>query len=123
MQLPRFAVVALCAVVSASVNATSKSDGGALLATCGSAVRAMDKLPGSTEPYDSGYCFGFIHGMLDVSRSAEAQGLQSCPPAGVTVGQVTRVVVDYVHTHPEQRHMPDTQLAIVALKSTYPCPS
>lgn len=119
--MKRFLVVMMLSVVGvANVEA---ADGNKLLPACESAVRAMDN-PNAVVDYYAGYCQGLISGVMDVSNSNSNQPLlRSCPPGNATLGQATRIVTRYLRKHPEQLHMLDTQLVLMAIQATYPCKS
>ena len=60
-----------------------------------------------------GMCLGFILGVADA--------LHFCIPTGVNSGQVKDVVTLYLRDHPEQRHLPASDLVTAAIKEKFPC--
>ena len=48
--------------------------------------------------------------------------LRFCPPTDITLGQVVRIVVDYMAAHPEILHQDFRGIATDALRAAWPCP-
>jgi hypothetical protein len=84
-----------------------------LLAGCRAAVGDKDSAP----PVELGTCVGVVMG---VWMTAGVAGL-ACSPNGVTLGQVLRVVVQFIDARPARMHEQLTNLALEALISTWPC--
>jgi len=59
---------------------------------------------------------GYVIGVYDT-----LQGVTHCPPAGITAGQVTDIVKNYLEVNPETRHNSADRLIGIVLKSTWPC--
>jgi Ssp1 endopeptidase immunity protein Rap1a len=72
----------------------------------------------TTLTFRQGVCIGTVVGVAfgsDLLRN-------SCiPSAGVTEGQIVRVVITYIHRHPERMHEDFKQLALEALHEAWPC--
>ncbi len=47
--------------------------------------------------------------------------LKICPPRGTTLGQATRMVVNYMDAHPERLNEDFRIIAIDALRAAWPC--
>ena len=79
--------------------------------------------------FGSGLCIGYVMGLSDGIAVQQDLLLNKprilwqniCRPEGVTSGQLRDVVVKYVEDHPEKRHEPVWLLAIVAMRSAWPC--
>lgn len=72
--------------------------------------------------FNSGYCTGYISGVYDVLSAGDSViGWRSCPPLGVTVGQVTDVVKAWLEARPEKRHLAASSLVANALAEAFPC--
>ncbi|WP_425495018.1 Rap1a/Tai family immunity protein [Pandoraea commovens] len=68
------------------------------------------------------FCLGFISGVVNganVMQTREQRVI--CVPSGVTVGQLTDIVVRALRTHPESRHMDAGFLTLVGVATTFPC--
>nr|WP_279577299.1 Rap1a/Tai family immunity protein [Pseudomonas sp. LA21] len=102
--------------------ANAANEGNELLASCGANVAAMDNPDGVLDYYKIGHCQGLIGGLMDVlDRNNSQPLLRSCLPGNVSMGQTTRIVVRYLQDHPEQLHLPDTRLVLMAIQEAFPC--
>jgi hypothetical protein len=61
-----------------------------------------------------GYCTGYAVGVADAAPGV-------CLPDRVTAGQIRDVVVQYLQTHAEIRHLPSAFLATEALIDAFTC--
>lgn len=121
--MKRFIVAPLLMLSVIGVANAKSGDGNELLTACQASVQTMGN-PDSVPDYYIGYCQGLVRGMLDVTSGESNQPLlRSCVPEGVTVGQATRIVTRYLQQHPEELHLSDTNLALMAIKAAYPCQS
>ena len=99
-----------------------KLDGNALLRECTAALRAFDDQRRDVITMGefigcSGYIRGFTEGYL-FNGSYDV-----CPPAGISPVQLTRVIVEWLRTHPALLHMPRPVLTHAAFAAAFPCPS
>jgi hypothetical protein len=65
------------------------------------------------DPFGQGYCIGLLEGL-------DYEGVQ-CRPPEVTLGQLVRVVVQYIDGRPARLHEDFRILAIEAMKTAWPC--
>ena len=65
----------------------------------------------------SGYCNGFIDGVF----AATTPTISFCGWSGVTSRQLRDVVIQYLNTHPAERHQLANDLVVRALKQAFPC--
>lgn len=65
----------------------------------------------------SGYCVGFIDGVF----AATIPTISFCGWNGVTSGQLKDIVLQYLYTHPAERHQLANDLVVRALKQAFPC--
>ncbi|MGS3128148.1 Rap1a/Tai family immunity protein [Aeromonas caviae] len=65
---------------------------------------------------DASYCQGYVIGVVDT-----VNGVFTCLPEGVTVGQSVDIVTKYLAAHPETRHMEGSVIVTNALKESFPC--
>jgi hypothetical protein len=65
------------------------------------------------DPFGQGYCVGLLEGL-------DYEGVQ-CRPREVTLGQIVRVVVQYIDSRPARMHEDFRVLAIEAMKAAWPC--
>jgi hypothetical protein len=63
------------------------------------------------------YCIGYVAGIADVLSASKI----TCASDGVTVGQVTDIVVKYLRDHPEKRHYAAQDQVGTALMQAFPC--
>lgn len=66
--------------------------------------------------FNASYCQGYVIGVVDT-----IDGVFTCLPEGVTVGQSIDIVTRYLAAHPEIRHMEGAALITNALKESFPC--
>jgi hypothetical protein len=66
--------------------------------------------------YKTGICTGTIQSLHYVS-----QGISSCAPSGVTLGQMLKVVVAYIDQRPARLHENLIVLVLEALRAAWPC--
>jgi hypothetical protein len=65
------------------------------------------------------FCLGYVAGVVDdmtMARGAE----QTCLPADVTGSQLKDVVLNYIRSHPENRHYPAPLLVLSAFEDAFP---
>ena len=72
--------------------------------------------------WEQGECSGIIETLLWVSSSM-VEPNRFCHPVGITNGQSRRIVVNFLHRHPEQLHVNFKSLALDALREAWPCPN
>jgi hypothetical protein len=84
----------------------------------------------NTDDLSSGsYCLGFVNGIMQMSldesvrvgSKTHAESLACSPQEGITTGQAVRVVIKYLHDHPEQLHRDAHILVVEALRIAFPC--
>ena len=66
-------------------------------------------------------CTAYVGGVMDGRNSIDKPGF--CLPDHVTYGQMVRVSIKYMQTHPESLHLPTTWLVILANAEAFPCPA
>lgn len=59
---------------------------------------------------------GYVTGVYDTLQS-----ITHCPPGGVTAGQITDMVKNYLETNPEMRHNTADRIIGAVLKRAWPC--
>jgi hypothetical protein len=76
-----------------------------------------------TSSYDDPYkyhCMGIIAGMSYFGPSLPAD-MRFCPPEKGTTSQALRVVLKFLHAHPESLHKQFRELAHRAFREAWPC--
>jgi hypothetical protein len=63
--------------------------------------------------FNAGFCDGYINGLLDEWFEAKI----FCPATGVTLGQTKDMVIKYLRTNPELRHLSAPYLVHEATKN------
>jgi hypothetical protein len=116
MRKAAFATLFLVLLISLPRAAQAAGDGNAILPNCAAQVRAMDAPEGTSSWSDvshGNYCLGMVRGVDGVDIDIAA-------PKDVTLGQLVRVVLLYMQTHPEELHKPDFVLVHEALHKAFP---
>lgn len=112
-----------CAVIASLLVATSLTATDSLAATSSVSYSGNQLLSNCEENgVNRSFCLGFIRGV--VNGAAMIQNEQRpllCVPSGVTVGQLTDIVVQGLRIHPESRHMDAGFLSLIAVAAAFPC--
>lgn len=78
-------------------------------------------------------CLGYVQGAIDtilLFKGLAVRATQSdtpvlagwgCFPAGVTAGQGRDIIVRYLESHPERRHISGATQVYIALSEAFPC--
>jgi len=81
-----------------------------------------------TEKLDSGYCAGYIAGVLDVEavwdkvEGKSSKASHDCPPAeGIPNEQVLRILKSWLDKNPEKLHWRADFIIHTALNEAFPC--
>ena len=109
------AVVLSCFVTGRADAGTYFRDGNALLERCEHfehAPRDYDKALQGTA------CRDYVLGVVDALRDA---GMFCVPANSVQVNQVVDIATAHLRDHPENRHLPASDLIVSALKEKFPC--
>ena len=85
-----------------------------LLPGCKFAIDGGPTRYGIGVEFEAARCIGYVAGLAKASPDF-------CQPAGVTVGQMIRVVVTYVEARPARHHEEFGELALEALEEAWPC--
>ena len=133
-------VFAILAAVPAYAQKPTKDiseSGNRFLEVC-SVIEKADRSERITESDldDVSFCTGFMIGVNDgasvgifmvksVKSLSDLKGkmddISICLPEGVTTGQEIRVLLKYLHAHPEQAHLPTAGLVMMAEFDAFPC--
>ena len=118
----------LCLPSFAEIDETFETSGNSFVRQCS----AIDKeTQTAAEAVNAAQCIAYVMGLdfgLRYERSyAEAvtgRKLREkyCIPGDVENGQLVRVVLKYIRSHPEDAQKPAPVLIIEALQKAYPCP-
>lgn len=96
-------------------------DGNALLSQCKIALEFAEQRSGTTEESDwlnVGMCSGVITGVHDTVRLLAPT--MACAPS-MTMGEILRIVVNYLEDHPADLNHRGSVLVMQALTDAYPC--
>jgi hypothetical protein len=122
------AVLALVAAISSGAVLAEKDDttGSSLLHNCQVMLEPKDLADaGRADTFGAGVCMGVVSGVLKTLVSVSDIGKISliCPPEGsfITNGQAIRITVKYLTEHPEELHMDQAALVMIALATAFPC--
>jgi hypothetical protein len=76
-----------------------------------------------TDGLNTGFCIGFMHGVLDSADLTRAQGGKPkfCFPQTAKVDQAIRVVEKHLRENPELLHFSAVSQAHLALGRAFPC--
>ncbi len=110
--------VLLCSGSALGEEGLDDSAGG-LLKVCKGSIE------GSGDTFRNGYCVGFVRAAWASTEfwqpAVPDTGGRICIPAGVTLGQLIRVVVKHFEDHPEILHKDAYFSTILALGIAFPC--
>jgi hypothetical protein len=99
--------------------------GNALLPYCKAGIDGGVSGGNNGQAVYSGICAGIIIGVSSAMRYNAKTNVNSLLCAHIPVeasnGQLARVVIRYMETHPKELHEPLTTLAALALKDAWPC--
>jgi hypothetical protein len=108
-RLSRFVFFILLALICGARVATAENTANEIMPGCRELIAfSHDELWGQP------FCLGFLSGLSYASN-------HGCAPKGVTQGQIARVVVKYIDSHPERMQEQFGILALEALTSAFPC--
>jgi Ssp1 endopeptidase immunity protein Rap1a len=111
--------VVLIAMVSnnfANANDNDHQSAKSVLPAC----RSFIKTP-ADEKFMQGYCAGLIEGLSFLSRGLPPGEFRSCIPNGVTISQMTTVVVRWLEQRPQRWNESFKGLALSAFHDEWPC--
>lgn len=111
-------LILACAV---TMVAQAGQDGHKLYESCKLAQVSQDGEANKDFDFDAYYGVGYCDGMVQGVSEALANQKRFCLPQGVRFPQLTRLVVDYLEQHPQQRDLKASQAVFNALLFTYPC--
>ncbi len=114
-------VLVLLMVMPTTVPGQSPNRGDKFVSQCGETVRSIDgQIPEDIHSLGSAfYCLGVVRGVWNMAEDFLAT---VCTPETVELAQVVGVVAAHLTEHPEDLHLPDTDLVLIALQDAYPCP-
>jgi len=120
--LMRMALLSLLAAlpVASSTVALGQQDSSANAYYLGCKAFAQDKF-GQGSAVSQGACAGAMAALLGVAGHLKPE-VAFCPPSGENAGQMARVVVGGMDSHPQLMHGSFIALALKTLADTWPCP-
>lgn len=77
--------------------------------------KLYEQLRGDT--LDTAHALGYIMGVAD-----SIQGVAYCPRDGMTAGQMSDTVKNYLEQRPQNRHLSADVIVTAVLKAHWPCP-
>ena len=110
----------LCVSAPVTFAAEGPTDGRKLLTYCEEAEKDNSKL----NPFLVGYCMAFIEGTLrgwEASSQVRDLPYGYCISPGVTIGQMTAIVVKHLRADPTRLSGNAETLVITAFQKTCPC--
>jgi hypothetical protein len=73
-----------------------------------------------SEYLDSMFCLGVMEGILGLNYYLDFAAF-CLPPEGIKTWHAAKAVVEYARKYPEKLSMVETEFAVEALRSAYPC--
>lgn len=121
-------VVALVVFSAVAPKAMSMESAGEIASICIAVVNTEAGPDGELHfkpTFDSGRCWGTFAAVQALSRIKSVADrpplLGICAPADTTRRDLVKIFIDYVNSHPESRTQDFSVVAIIALRSQYPC--
>jgi hypothetical protein len=118
------ALARISAILMLGFSASVLADGNSLLSECQDGIGAMNGAP-AKNPLGAGHCVGVLQATMDTldifHEAAGATRLVCVPEGGIPMVQSMRVMVKYLHEHPESLHLNESVLVVSAMKSAFPC--
>jgi hypothetical protein len=111
------ALALLCLTILPARSATPPSSGNDHITACEAVNTKSD-----ADPLGQGYCMGAVSMALAATKIMPGAA-HACPPEGVTTFQGVRVLVNYMHNHPERLNEPFLRLVVDAFVLAWPCKS
>jgi hypothetical protein len=102
--------VFLCAFAQPAFAQVDQSTGNYMLQPCKSSIVRGD----ANNPFMQGVCSGTVEALYFSSPVI-------CGRQGVTVGQMTRVTIQFLEQNPQRLHEPFLKLAREAMTKAWPC--
>lgn len=80
---------------------------------------------GAADYVDKSYeCIAYVTGAVDAyNATREADHLDSCIPAEVTIAQLRETTLDYLRDHPEAGQVSAAKAVFAATRQAWPCPA
>ena len=121
----------LCAAASTATWAqgTPTTDGHAFLQRCTAALRVDEAGQGDNSTQQQAlWCLGYVAGFADGHTLGTVEMTLGspllCPPDGWRpAGQLVRLLVEWLRTHPTQLHRDMHSVMLLAFADAFPCPS
>lgn len=108
-----------CVSVSYAQNAPART-AGEYRAFCEAFVSQNTRLT-SVETAKAGQCIGAILSLAYVGGVLD-QSLRFCVPDDVPLGKTTKIILDYIDSHPSERDAPFPVIVVKVLHEKMPCP-
>jgi hypothetical protein len=117
--LQRIALAFLLTAFPLSVHAVTGQD---LLNYCAEFVRKQGTRE-SLDGLNTGFCIGFMHGVLDATDLTRANGSTPafCFPQNAKIDQAIRIVEKHLRENPAMLHYSAASQVNLALSRTFPC--
>src|SRR5262245_33983777 len=83
----------------------------------------LERCSAEKESFRATACLAYIEGVIDGANSMASllNRTTSCPPTGVTVGQLEKLVVQYLTAHVEQRQNRAANSVLLGLSQAFHC--
>lgn len=112
--------------ITTSFAANAKNSGNEMLSQCRSAIALIEnkRKLSAGEAYDSGWCIGFIDGLVRQNAyigDYVPKKNRFCVDPNVSYSQSAMVLVRYLETNPQSLHLPNIVLATAAFADAFPC--
>jgi hypothetical protein len=109
----RSIVIATCLLLAGGVARTQTTSytAGELLKDYKYSLGERTRVP---RPFETGFCIGLVAGASYVDP-------KSCAPENAPIGELMRVVLEYIEVRPQRLHEPFMNLVQEALRNKWPC--
>ncbi|RON40285.1 Rap1a/Tai family immunity protein [Pseudomonas brassicacearum] len=118
-------IAAAVGLIGTLASGSVMADGNELLKYCQATVRWLDTGETAGGMFGPGYCLGVINGVMSlrgITNSRFPKNAQTCIPSSVpSTGQTARILVKYMTENPEQLHLDEGFIAMLAIHRAFPC--
>ena len=111
-------IIAAAASLALMTFAAPATAQGGMYFSSAKVLKMCQQKPGSI---DHAVCMGYIVAIADIMDTTALHGFSACIPAGVTIGQLQKVVTIWLKNNPDDHKYSANSNVADALAEAYPC--